>query len=291
MNALYVILPILVGGLIGYFTNYIAIKMLFRPHKAVYIGGHQLPFTPGIIPKNQKRLAHAVGDAVADQLLTKDAVLGSLGDVSGKTAAAIADRMFESGQSVAELLPKQEEGADLIGTVSERLAESLVQKADETDLNAAFSRYGKGIMQQLLGSSPMLAMLVNEDLQNRLFSKLADGVRKYLHEGGKDTIRELVSSYLREQSERPIGSFVTREEDRERVRKALESAVRTVIEKHGADFLEKMDVRGIVSRRIEEMDMDELEELTMSVMKQELQAVINLGAVIGCVIGIVNVFL
>lgn len=39
------------------------------------------------------------------------------------------------------------------------------------------------------------------------------------------------------------------------------------------------------------MDVRELEDLVISVMKNELQAVVNLGAVIGAVIGIINTFI
>ena len=60
-----------VGAAIGYFTNYIAVKMLFRPLYPVYLGKWQLPFTPGIIPKGRERLAKAVGEAVGEVLLTK----------------------------------------------------------------------------------------------------------------------------------------------------------------------------------------------------------------------------
>ena len=51
-----------------------------------------------------------------------------------------------------------------------------------------------------------------------------------------------------------------------------------------------MDIREITRQRIEEMKVDEVEHLVLSVMKKELQAVINLGAVIGAVIGVVNIF-
>ena len=44
------IIPPLVGGVIGYVTNDIAIRMLFRPHTAKHIMGWRIPFTPGIIP-------------------------------------------------------------------------------------------------------------------------------------------------------------------------------------------------------------------------------------------------
>ena len=61
----------LIGAVIGYFTNLIAVKMLFYPRNEIKLFGHVLPFTPGAIPKGQKRLAGAVGHAVSDSLLTK----------------------------------------------------------------------------------------------------------------------------------------------------------------------------------------------------------------------------
>lgn len=91
MNIWHIVFPILVGSIIGYCTNYIAIKMMFHPSKAVYIGKWQLPFTPGIIPKNQKRLANAVGDAVTSQLITKDAVVESIDRVGEKYLTGISD--------------------------------------------------------------------------------------------------------------------------------------------------------------------------------------------------------
>lgn len=38
----YIIAPLL-GGVIGYITNDIAIRMLFRPHKAKYLFGVHIP--------------------------------------------------------------------------------------------------------------------------------------------------------------------------------------------------------------------------------------------------------
>jgi uncharacterized membrane protein YheB (UPF0754 family) len=66
---LYLIPPV-AGGVIGYFTNDIAIKMLFRPYKAYYIFGQKIPFTPGLIPANQERLAKRVADTIMGSLLT-----------------------------------------------------------------------------------------------------------------------------------------------------------------------------------------------------------------------------
>jgi len=64
--------PPVAGGIIGYFTNDIAIKMLFRPYRAIYIGNRQLPFTPGLIPRNQERLAKRISDTIMGSLLTPE---------------------------------------------------------------------------------------------------------------------------------------------------------------------------------------------------------------------------
>jgi uncharacterized membrane protein YheB (UPF0754 family) len=57
---------------IGYFTNDIAIKMLFRPYRAILVGGRPLPFTPGLIPANQERLAKRISDTIMGSLLTPE---------------------------------------------------------------------------------------------------------------------------------------------------------------------------------------------------------------------------
>ncbi len=104
--------------------------MLFRPYKAIYIGKRPLPFTPGLIPRNQDRLAVRVSDTIMGSLLTPEelqklakrlldtervqgAILWLLqlalkqikGDRQAKTAeilAAILHDLF--GESLAKLL-------------------------------------------------------------------------------------------------------------------------------------------------------------------------------------------
>ena len=72
MDILNIIAGPLIGSVIGYFTNFIAVKMLFRPLREVKIGNFRLPFTPGIIPKGKERLAKALGAAVGENLLTRE---------------------------------------------------------------------------------------------------------------------------------------------------------------------------------------------------------------------------
>ncbi len=68
------IMPPLIGAVIGYFTNWLAIKMLFRPYKTIRIAGIRLPFTPGILPREKDRLAVSLGETVAQELLTPQVI-------------------------------------------------------------------------------------------------------------------------------------------------------------------------------------------------------------------------
>ena len=67
MNIQFLIGPV-IGLIIGYVTNNIAIKMLFRPLKPVYIGKRRVPFTPGLIPKEKERIAKTIGGVVSTEL-------------------------------------------------------------------------------------------------------------------------------------------------------------------------------------------------------------------------------
>ncbi|MFP4617749.1 MAG: DUF445 domain-containing protein [Spirochaetaceae bacterium] len=70
--------PPLIGAVIGYVTNVIAIKMLFRPLREKRLFGLRLPLTPGIIPRQRHTLAESIGVMVSRDLITEDAVRGQL---------------------------------------------------------------------------------------------------------------------------------------------------------------------------------------------------------------------
>ncbi|MCY6355707.1 DUF445 family protein [Clostridium sp. ZS2-4] len=67
-----------IGAVIGYITNWLAIKMLFRPHTEKRIFGIKIPFTPGLIPKEKERIAKSVGDAIGTHLLTSETMVEAL---------------------------------------------------------------------------------------------------------------------------------------------------------------------------------------------------------------------
>ena len=64
-----------IAALIGWFTNWIAVKMLFHPRKPIKI----LFFSvQGVFPKRQKALAEKLGTMVANELFSVDDVIAQL---------------------------------------------------------------------------------------------------------------------------------------------------------------------------------------------------------------------
>ena len=81
----------LVGAAIGGFTNRVAIRMLFRPYTAKYIGKLHIPLTPGIIPKEKANIAKAIGSTISDNLLNSQVLSATLlsDDICAKLSTAV----------------------------------------------------------------------------------------------------------------------------------------------------------------------------------------------------------
>lgn len=86
----------LVAALIGWFTNYIAVKMLFHPKNPK---GFLFVKIQGVFPKRQKALAQKLGDLVAEELF-------SVSDVASKIKefATSEDAMNEVGERIEKTI-------------------------------------------------------------------------------------------------------------------------------------------------------------------------------------------
>ena len=82
MNSLYLAYagPPLLGAFIGYLTNKVAIRMLFRPLKRWNVLGIPVPMTPGVIPSKRHDLAINIGEMVGTHLLTSKDIGAALSE-------------------------------------------------------------------------------------------------------------------------------------------------------------------------------------------------------------------
>ncbi|SHI03291.1 DUF445 family protein [Clostridium grantii] len=104
-----ILITAITGSVIGYITNWLAIKMLFKPHTEKRIFGMKVPFTPGLIPKEKARIAKSVGDAIGDHLLTSETLIESLcsEEMNGKLKKWVEDKIKaieDSGATLKEQL-------------------------------------------------------------------------------------------------------------------------------------------------------------------------------------------
>ena len=56
-------------------------------------------------------------------------------------------------------------------------------------------------------------------------------------------------------------------------------------------MMRHIDISVLVEEKVRSMEMAELEDMVMSMMKKELNSVVRLGALLGFVIGFINVFI
>lgn len=78
------VLPVLAAAAIGYFTNWLAIKMLFEPYEPT--SRHWIPWVTlgfwrqGLLPKNKGKMAHELGQTFGAKLLKPDKLVAELSD-------------------------------------------------------------------------------------------------------------------------------------------------------------------------------------------------------------------
>ena len=113
---LYLFVTPIIGAIIGYSTNWIAIRMLFRPHRPVYIFGRRVPFTPGVIPEEQPRLAKKVAEAVGQHILTPEVLARELAS-SPLMKSGMAEIIAALHQHLPLLDGFDEKGPDFVKTM------------------------------------------------------------------------------------------------------------------------------------------------------------------------------
>lgn len=317
----YVLAPCL-GGIIGYITNDIAIRMLFRPHKAKYICGVHIPFTPGIIPKEKGRIAEAIGNAISENLMNKDVLERYLlsEEMVGKLRMSVEEfietqkcnnetmeqflRHYLSEQDILTIsqnakenlshqihskLSDPEIGKQIAHLAMEHVANKLNNNGAAdllAGLGGALGGLG-GAAAALFGGNivgPFLSML-RQPAEDFLSGKINDMLR----ENGNQIMSKLIGDEISNILTTPVSCLLKdKEEQLSQAVNTIESIYRTVITDHLPKILDSIDISKIVRERINEMEVEETEKLIFQVMDKELKAIVWLGALLGLVMGSIN---
>ncbi len=290
----------LIGAVIGYITNDIAIRMLFRPRRAKYIFGFRLPFTPGLIPKEKARIAASIGEAVSKNLMNREVLEKTLlsDDITGKLAAAFDD--FVAGlktntEPVGQLLARYLAPADTEALRSEivsSLADRIHHAVVAADLGPEIASMAIGhVADKLCGGVP--GILGADKLVATLIGPIEKLLAKHISEMVEANSRQMAASLIDEQTaafmDMPVNSLVDRHQRHIAfVRGRLLLAYRRAVAEQLPKAMEAVDISNMIEQRINEMDVQQTEQLILQVMRKELKAIIWLGALLGFIMGCLN---
>lgn len=285
------IIPPLIGALIGYCTNYIAVKMLFRPRKEIKVFGHTLPFTPGAIPKNKPRLAKAVGKVVEETFFTEENIEGQF--LSEESESMVEEALIRAmDQPVAEL------GSSILGSenryqhVTERLTEIASDQLLRDILSSEIiGEISGGCIDKLAAQlrNSMLGMFITDGFVDSAKEMVQAEILREIDENGEEMLGRVIQDKVNQWGQDSLSeiTFEAGYSD-ERVRSLVRRMYRSLVESLVPVLIQRMDVSGMIEKQINAMSSEELETLVLSVMKNELNWIVNLGALIGLILGMVN---
>lgn len=283
----------IIGAIIGYFTNYIAVKMLFYPRKEIKVFGHVLPFTPGAIPKGKPRLAKAIGNVVATTLLTEDDIKEKV--LSPELENAAVDKIMgvlstDIHTLALNVCESEEKYDSMKEKLTDGLTEQIMVSVENIGVGDIIATEGKRIVKEKVGGS-MLAMFVSDDLLNSIIQPIGGEVDKYIAENGEGYVRPEIISMIGSVEESSIKDLCGKVElDEDALHNVIVSVYRGAVDTAVGKIMESFNVAGIIEDKINNMSVEELEKLVFAVMKKELDMIVNLGALVGGILGIFNMF-
>ena len=155
------IIGALIGAVIGYITNWLAIKMLFRPREAKYIFGMKLPFTPGLIHKEKSRIANKVGETVGTHLLNSDSLSKALKDdkIKAKFNEVAKEKINQiiNSNSTLENSLKNTLGENyyaLKGNMIDNIAKTILESIQEEEFKNKVKFYIVDSIKERLNKEP-----------------------------------------------------------------------------------------------------------------------------------------
>lgn len=283
-----------IGAVIGYVTNLIAVKMLFYPINPVYIGKFRLPFTPGIIPRGKARFAKAIGNVVGNNLLNgasiKDTLLSQDTEVQIEKQLDLIFEKLAVDQTSLEVriqaLMGESARTQLEEEVVRTLSEKISSELTAMDLGRVFASEVKAAIQEKVQGT-VLAMFVKPAVLEPIEDGIRQRVNVYIDEHGEEKVKDLIQKEYTKLNEETISSLVSHIPAKE-LKETLLKFYRMLVTDYSDRLLAAINLSKIAEEKVNAMDTKEVEELVLSIMKKELGAVVNLGAVIGLILGLVN---
>ncbi|GED65094.1 DUF445 domain-containing protein [Lysinibacillus fusiformis] len=184
----------IIGAAIGGVTNHLAIKMLFRPHNAIYIKNWRVPFTPGLIPKRRDELAKQLGLTVVNYLLTPETFRKKFfsKDIQEKVEQFVQTKVEET------IFTNDKTIQDWLNIAGFAHMPATIEQKVEAIVEGQFASVKNTL------STKSIRTLLSSDMQDTLDTKIPVAVSHILEKGedyflspeGEMTIKAMIDDFL-----------------------------------------------------------------------------------------------
>lgn len=149
-------------------------------------------------------------------------------------------------------------------------------------------REAKPVIRERFGA--VASMLISDEMLMSFAEPINRKIRDYMSEHTDDTVIPAVSRELDKAGGKKLCDILS---DAGIENTAVFPAVRALYEKaaraYGEKLLGGLPISEIIENQINSMDVREVENMVISTMKRELDSVVQLGALVGFVIGLLNI--
>jgi len=317
MNIIAILLPPLLGGVIALSTNWLAIKMLFRPLTEKRIFGIRVPFTPGLIPKERGRLARKLGEAISKHLLTPDILAHKLADPTvwplpdctvgdillgwGITdpAAYIAATISAPAKKAADaVLPRAIGGLVTLPEKFPALDAKLAELTAQVSSNSINPIAGLFVKHEKIYNNiketvfTYLSEPENQEVLREAIHKGIDSMLGTEPAGDTEDLASMISTTSIEAqqqlSERICAFHIKEGAEMLFTQEPYASIIRRVLTVAATYLAEHMPIVDMIEQKMAGLDVAETEKILLSVVGRELKLIIWLGGLFGFLIGLMS---
>ena len=188
------------GAVAGGLTNTIAIWMLFHPYEPPKLFGRwRIKFLQGAVPKNQARLASAIGRTVGSRLLTPDDLTKTFADTEfrdafdQRLAVFVGEVLHTERGSLKELIPEA-----VLGDIEVLIGDAVERGLAQLDDYIASEAFAESMR---LRAGDLVAVVADEPIAGILTpargAALEGAVEEWLQNAVEsDDFQQAVSDYL-----------------------------------------------------------------------------------------------
>ena len=292
-----IILAPILGAVIGYITNSLAIWMLFHPYEPHYLGKWKLPFTPGLIPAQKNRIAKSLGDAIGVQLLGADTLKAEAlsEETLSRLRAGVSGWMETQTQeerSLREIL-SQRKSSERVAHYAQKArgmgSEFLLEKIRGANLGQTIAAQSMHDFRGSFQRGLLLGPLLDDTILASVERSIASVIDQKVDALGPDLIETQLGKLENELLDARLCDLTAPQAGQ--IPKLTERVVglyRDFVEHDLESLLRAVQIDKIVERKIAAFEPEEIERTVNGIVKHELNAIVYLGALLGFFMGFIS---